>query len=185
MDLKEKTIESKNIYEGKIIKVTLDKVICPNGREAMREIVRHPGGVAVVPVDENGFVYMIRQYRIPYDEIILEVPAGKLDKGEDSYLAAARELKEETGLTAENLVFIGNFYPTVGFCDENLRMYLATGLKQGDDNPDEDEFIITEKIHIDELVEMIMENKISDGKTIAALFKAREMLNNIDKGVKK
>ena len=177
MNIKEKTIASKNIYEGKIIKVTLDTVICPNGNEAQREIVRHPGGVAVVPIDENGFVYMIEQYRIPYDEIILEVPAGKLDKGENPDIAAARELKEETGLLAENLVFMGSFYPTVGFCDENLRMYLATGLTQGEDNPDEDEFVITRKIHIDELISMIMENKISDGKTIAALFKARELLN--------
>ncbi len=176
MDLREKTIASKSIYNGKIIKVTLDTVICPGGNEAQREIVRHPGGVAVVPIDENGYVYMIEQYRIPYDEIILEVPAGKLDKGEDPDCAAARELKEETGLTAESLVFMGSFYPTVGFCDENLRMYLATGLNQGEDDPDEDEFVILRKIHIDELIEMIMDNKICDGKTIAALFKAREFL---------
>jgi len=176
MNLKEKTVESKSIYEGKIIKVTLDTVICPNGREAKREIVRHPGGVAVVPVDKNGYVYMIEQYRIPYDEIILEIPAGKLEKGEDPDLAVIRELKEETGLSAEKIQFMGSFYPTVGFCDENLRMYLATGLTEGEDNPDEDEFVITRKIHIDELIGMIMENKIRDGKTIAALFKAREIL---------
>lgn len=176
MNLKEKTIASKTIYNGKIINVTLDTVICPNGKEASREIVRHPGGVAVVPVDEKGFVYMVEQYRIPYDEIILEVPAGKLDKGENPDVAAIRELKEETGLSAENMQFMGSFYPTVGFCDENLRMYLATGLSEGEDNPDEDEFVITRKIHIDELIKMIMENKICDGKTIAALFKAREML---------
>jgi len=175
MNLKEKTVESKSIYEGKIIKVTLDTVICPNGREAKREIVRHPGGVAVVPVDKNGYVYMIEQYRIPYDEIILEIPAGKLEKGEDPDLAVIRELKEETGLSAEKIQFMGSFYPTVGFCDENLRMYLATGLTEGEDNPDEDEFVITRKIHIDELIGMLMENKIRDGKTIAALFKAREI----------
>ena len=177
MDIREKTIDSKPIYDGKIIKVTLDTVVCPNGREALREIVRHPGGVAVVPVDDNGYVYMVRQYRIPYDKILLEVPAGKLDKGENPDVAAERELREETGLSTQNLTFMGCFYPSVGFCDENLHMYLATGLSQGATDPDEDEFVDVEKIHIDTIINMIMKNEICDGKTIAAIFKARELLN--------
>lgn len=177
MDIREKTIDSKPIYDGKIIKVALDTVVCPNGRQALREIVRHPGGVAVVPVDDNGYVYMVRQYRIPYDKILLEVPAGKLDKGENPDVAAGRELREETGLSAQKLTFMGSFYPSVGFCDENLRMYLATGLTLGETDPDEDEFVDVEKIHIDALINMIMSNEICDGKTIAAIFKARELLN--------
>ncbi len=176
MDIREKTISSELIYDGAIIRVTLDKVICPNGAEGLRELVHHPGGVAVVPVDEDGFVYMVRQYRIPYDEILLEIPAGKLDKGENPDLAACRELREETGLCAEEIVFMGSFYPSVGFCDENLRMYLATGLTQGDADPDDDEFVEVEKIHIDTLADMIMDNKICDGKTIAAVLKAREYI---------
>ncbi len=176
MELREKTIDSEKIYDGAIIKLTLDTVICPNGAQAKREIVRHPGGVGVVPVDEDGYVYMVRQYRIPYDEIILEIPAGKLDKGEDIAAAAARELREETGLRAEKLQFMGEFYPSVGFCDERLRMFLATGLSQGETDLDEDEFVDLEKLHIDKLFEMIMNNEIKDGKTIAALLKARELL---------
>jgi ADP-ribose pyrophosphatase len=176
MDMREKTISSEVLYDGKIIKLHLDKVICPNGAEALREIVRHPGGVAVVAVDDDGYVYMVRQYRIPYDEIMLEVPAGKLDKGENPDVAACRELREETGLVADKIVFMGNFYPSVGFCDENLRMYIATGLNQGEADPDDDEFVEVEKIHIDTLADMIMDNKIRDGKTIASVLKAREYL---------
>ncbi|MBQ8526287.1 MAG: NUDIX hydrolase [Clostridia bacterium] len=176
MDIREKTISSEQVYDGRIIKLNVDRVICPNGREATREIVRHPGGVAVVPVDKDGYVYMVRQYRVPYDTIMLEVPAGKLDKGEEIEAAAARELREETGLTAKNMVFMGNFYPSVGFCDENLRMYLATDLSQGETDPDDDEFLNIEKLHIDRLVDMIMNNEIKDGKTIAAILKAKILL---------
>lgn len=178
MDMIEKTISSELRYDGKIIKLHLDKVVCPNGKESLREIVRHPGGVAVVAIDDEEYVYMVRQYRIPYDEIMLEVPAGKLDKGENPDVAAERELREETGLVADKIVSMGNFYPTVGFCDEDLRLYIATGLHQGDADPDDDEFVEVEKIHIDTLVDMIMDNKIRDGKTIAAIFKAREILKS-------
>ena len=173
MDYSEKIKQSSVIYEGSIIKVTEHIVTCPNGKDAHREIVHHPGGVGVVPIDDDGYVYMVKQYRIPYDKMMMEIPAGKLDKGENPDVAARRELREETGLIADNLEFIGHFYPSVGFCDEDLRMYVATGLKQGETDPDDDEFVDVEKIHIDEVVNMIMNNQISDGKTIAAILKAK------------
>ncbi len=178
MNYTEKTISTDTIYNGKIINVELGTVVLPNGRQAKREIVRHPGGVAVVAVDDDGYVYLVKQFRIPYNEVMLEVPAGKLDKGnEDIYDAARRELSEETGLVAEKLEFIGEFYPSVGYTDENLRLFIATGLKQGKKHPDEDEFVSTEKIHITELTKMIMDGTVKDGKTIAAVLKAKMILN--------
>lgn len=178
MNYTEKTISTDTVYNGKIINVELSTVVLPNGRQAKREIVRHPGGVAVVAVDDDGYVYLVKQFRIPYNEVMLEVPAGKLDKGnEDIYDAARRELSEETGLVAEKLEFIGEFYPSVGYTDENLRLFIATGLKQGKKHPDEDEFVSTEKIHITELTKMIMDGTVKDGKTIAAVLKAKMILN--------
>lgn len=178
MDIREKTLKSERIFEGKILKVDYDTVILPNGREAKREIVRHPGGVGIVVIDENGMIYMVRQYRIPYDDILLEIPAGKLDGNEDTLEAAKRELSEETGLKAENWQFVGSFYPSVGFCDENLRLYMATDLTVGAVHPDEDEFLNVVKMPFDDVVKMCVDGSIKDGKTIAAVLKAEYLLNN-------
>ena len=111
MDIREKTIKTERIFEGKILKVDYDTVLLPNGKQATREIVRHPGGVGVVAVDDSDMIYMVKQYRIPYDDILLEIPAGKLDKDENIDSAAARELSEETGLSAKEWKYIGDFYP--------------------------------------------------------------------------
>ena len=177
MEHSEKFLSEKILYEGKVINLKILDTELENGERAKREIVEHPGGVLVISIDENKDVLMVKQYRVPFGRMLLEAPAGKLDKGEDTSVAAARELREETGLIADKMVFMGNFYPTVGVCDENLRMYLATGLTQGEDDPDEDEFINVEKIHIDKLVDMIMNNEIKDGKTIAAVLKAKILLD--------
>lgn len=177
MIAREKTVLSKQIYKGRILELKVDTVELPDGSMASRELICHQGGVAVVPVDSEGFVYLVRQYRKPYDEEVLEIPAGKRDLLEEPLDGAKRELSEETGLIADEYIDLGKFYPTPGYTDEVIYLYLARGLKQGDAHPDDDEYVEQEKIHIDTLVDMIMNNQIKDGKTIAGVLKAKLLLN--------
>ena len=178
MIVPEKTVSTEPIFKGKVLEFKVDTVELPGGVLATRELVCHPGGVAVVPVDDNGYVYLVKQYRKPYEEAVTEIPAGKRDKGEDPLTGAKRELSEETGLVADNYIDLGEFYPSPGYVDEVIFLYLATGLKDGEAHPDEDEYVEREKIHIDTLCQMIMENKIKDGKTIAAVLKAKYYIDN-------
>ncbi len=175
MKLSEKSVKTQRIYDGKIIKLDVDTVTLPDGNEATREIVRHPGGVGIVAIDSDDNIYLVRQYRRPYDEILLEIPAGKLDVGENPDCAAMRELSEETGFNCVNLKFIGSFYPSVGFLDENLRMYLATELTEGEIHTDDDEFLKLEKMPFEDAVNLVMSGEIKDGKTIAAILKVKLM----------
>ena len=177
MDISEKILTTERVYEGKIINLEITSVTLPDGNPAKREIVRHPGGVGVVALDEEKNIYLVKQYRVPYDDILLEIPAGKLDRGEEPLKAAKRELLEETGLKTDDIQYMGDFYPTVGFCDEILRMFVATGLKQGDAKPDEDEFVSVVKMPFCEAVELVLNGKIKDGKTIAAILKAKILLD--------
>ncbi len=175
MKLKETTKTSETIYEGKVITLERDIAILENGAEAVREVVRHPGGVGVVAMDDEGYVYMVRQFRYPFYETTLEIPAGKLDRGgEDTKTAGIRELREETGLVADNIEYLGSFYATPGFCDEKLAIYYATGLSQGETDPDEDEFVECEKYKLDELIEMINRGEIKDAKSVIGIL----MVNN-------
>ena len=174
MKLEEIKKSSETIYEGKIITIERDIAILEDGKEAIREVVRHPGGVGVVALDDDGYVYMVRQFRYPFFETTLEIPAGKLDRGgEDTKEAGIRELREETGLTADNIEYLGTFYATPGFCDEKLSIYLATGLHQGQTAPDDDEFIECEKYKLDELVEMINRGEIRDAKSVIGILMAK------------
>lgn len=176
MNFAEKRKSSKTIYDGKILRLEKDMALLPNGCEAVREVVRHPGGVGVVALDSDGFVYMVRQFRYPLMKETLEIPAGKLDKGENPEAAGRRELAEETGLHAGKMEFLGSFYASPGFCDEEISLYLATDLKQGTAKPDDDEFVVCEKYTWDELTEMINTGAVKDAKTVIGILTAKEKL---------
>lgn len=172
MDYYEKTIERKKMYKGNIIGVDLVSVTLPNGKEASRDVVTHPGASVVIPVSENNELYMVRQFRKPIEKELLEIPAGKLDPGEDPMVCAHRELKEETGLVSDNLRHVIDIHSAPGFCDEVLHMYIATDLKEGKSCVDEDEFLSVEKVPVNKLVEMIINHEITDAKTIIGVLLA-------------
>ncbi len=169
MDMREKRIDGETIFDGKVVKVIKDKVLCPNNNEAYREIIRHNGGAAILCVTPENKVLLIRQFRYAYDEVIYEIPAGKLEKNENPYDAALRELEEETGFKAESLETLGVIYPTCGYSDEKIYLYLAKNVTKGHMNLDEDEVIETLYVTLDEAKNMILENKIKDAKTICAI----------------
>ena len=177
LDLFEKQIGSEEKYKGIIVRVRLDEAELHTGKHVRREVVEHPGGVGVLPVDETGTCTLVRQFRYPFSETLLEIPAGKLEYGEDPYEAAVRELSEETGLTADRMVDLGPCYTSPGFSTEVLHLYLALGLHQGKSHPDQDEFLNVEKLPLDELIDKVMSSEIADAKTIIAALKAGEYLN--------
>ena len=178
MDLREQMVSSQTIFEGKIVKVTLDQARLPNGRLAEREVVYHPGGVAVLALEEDGTVYLVRQFRYPIQRELLELPAGKLDHGtqEDHLLGAKRELSEETGLEASEWTYLGYTLASPGFCDEALHMYLARGLTRKGQHLDEDEFLDVVTMPFDRLVEQVMDGAITDAKTVSTTLKVKVLL---------
>ena len=176
MELFEKKVSSKQIFDGKIVKLFVDEVELPNGEIATREIVRHPGAVCVGPLTNEGEVVMVRQFRYPFEEVLLEIPAGKLEIGEDPLEAAKRELEEESGAVAGKIEYMGELYTTVAIFDERIQMYIATDLTFKDSHPDSDEFITSEKIPLSTLIDMVMRGEIKDSKTQIALFKAEKYI---------
>lgn len=175
--LSEIGISSKEIFKGHILNVFVDTVELPNGAEATREIIRHVGAVCIVPVTENGEVIVEKQFRYPINSIITEIPAGKLDgKSEDRLEAAKRELLEETGIYADEWIDMGLFYPAAAYSDEKITMFLAKGLHFGKPKLDEDEFLSVEKYPLVELVDEVMNGKITDAKTQTAILKAARIL---------
>ena len=176
MNLEEKQLSFDYKFKGKIIKLRVDEALLPNGATATREVVEHNGGICIVPLTDENEVLMVEQYRYPYSEVVLEIPAGKRDGNEEPLEGGKRELKEETGATAQNYTFLGELYPTPGYCGEIIYMYLATGLSYGETDPDEDEFLNVKKIPLETAVEMIMNGEIKDAKTQAAILKVERLL---------
>ena len=179
--LEEKKISSTPIFDGKVLHVRLDEITLPNGKSAIREYCHHNGAVCVIPITDEGEVICVRQYRYPVADVMLEIPAGKLDyKEEDPREAALRELREETGATCKNLTFMGKYYSSPAILDECIYMYMAEGLEFGKTNPDDDEFLETVRIPIDELVAKIMRGEVPDGKTQTAVMRAKYALSERD-----
>ena len=177
-NLREIPQSEETVFEGILIDVSHMQVQLPNGQTAAREIVHHKGAAAVVPVDAEGYVYMVRQHRVALDLMTLESPAGKLDYvGEDPYDCAVRELEEETGLRAESFELLTNVVTTPGFCTETIGLYLATGLSQHESHPDLDEFLFVEKMPLKEAVARVMSGEFRDAKTALGLLMAWQKLH--------
>ncbi|MGI6648395.1 MAG: NUDIX domain-containing protein [Bacillota bacterium] len=170
MNLAEKTLSSEYVYQGRMINLRVDQVELPDGKSAQREIVEHPGAVAVVALTNNRELVMVRQYRKPIDKVILEIPAGKLNHNEDPEICAQRELLEETGYQAGQLSLIARYYTTPGFSDEVMYLYLARKLIELEQSPDEDEFIEMTRVPLATAQQMVLTGEIQDAKTIIGIL---------------
>lgn len=177
LGLYERTEKVNGIYNGRVLTMHVDDVLLCNDQKANRECVDHPGGVAVIGVTDDDMVVLVRQFRYPYKETIYEIPAGKLEKGEDPFEAGKREFKEETGGVAEEYISLGEIYPSPGYTNEIIRLYAAKNITFEEQNLDNDEFLQVCQISFDELIRRIMSGEIKDAKTIAAAFKLKELMN--------
>lgn len=180
----EETVEQKVLFRGRIITLRTDKARLENGAIVGREVVEHPGGVCILPLEDNGDTYLVRQFRYPFGMVTQELPAGKLDGPEDPALAARRELSEEIGCEAGELIPLGRVLASPGFSTEVLHMYLARGLRHGKQHPDEDEFLEVERLPFSTLVEKVMAGEILDAKTVAIALKVKEFLSREAGGTK-
>ena len=177
MRLFEKTIDSEVKYEGKILTVCCDKAELENGAVVSRDVIRHSGGVGVVPVTDDGQVLFVRQFRYPFQKVLMEIPAGKLDPGEDPVTGALRELKEETGAVPDIFLPLGRIIPAPGCYGEVLHLFLAKGLHMEEQHLDPDEFLNVERIPFEEMVHRCLNGEIEDAKTVAAVLKAKVQLD--------
>jgi len=177
MKFYEKQVETETVYKGLVVNVRMDVVELQNGKKSRREVVEHPGGVCIVALTDDNKIPMVRQYRYTMEEEMLEIPAGKLEPGENPFDCAVRELSEETGYTAGKWIDLGVIYPSSGVYREKLYQYLALNLQKGEMHLDENELLSVEEIDIDELIERIMANNLSDAKSIIGIIKAKNYLS--------
>ena len=180
-NLVESKITSEDVFDGVLLHVKRDTVKLPNGHEAVREWIKHPGAASVIPLLPDGRIIMVRQYRYPVGQVTLEVPAGKFDReGEDGKACAERELAEETGYRAKKIEKLTTIATTVGFSNEYIQLFVATGLTPGQQHPDEDEFINTVKVPLKEAVKMTKDGRIIDAKTIISVLMLWQLKENLD-----
>lgn len=178
MDLTEKTVEQKYIYKGRVVTLRVDTVELPNGKAGVREVIEHQGAAAVVALTDESELVLVRQFRYPFSSALWEIPAGKLDPGETPLDCAKRELLEETGATAKEYIDLGVYYPTPAYCGEKIHLLGATGLTFTAQSLDEDEFLEVKKFPLEQVVAMIKQNEIPDGKTQAAVLKFYLLMQN-------
>lgn len=174
-----KVINEETVYKGKIYDIHKDTINLPNGKTTEREVVVHSGAAAILPIDKDGNIIFVRQYRHPAKSLVLEIPAGMLDKGEDTRDCAIRELEEEIGMKTNKLSFMIKMYLAVGYSNEEISIYLAEDLEEGTQNLDEDEFVTIEKYSLKTSIDMILKGIIVDSKTIVAIFAYKEILSRI------
>lgn len=178
MELFEKTLDSKEIFNGRILHVVLDDVELPDGKKSKREVVNHPGGVTVAALDEENNLFFVKQFRYPYKEVVLELPAGKLEKGSTPLENGKRELLEETGLEGYSYISLGQVYPSPGYTSEIIHLYACRVKSQNTQQLDEGEFLNVEKMPLDKAVEMVLNNMVPDAKTQVAVLKTAALLKS-------
>jgi len=172
MKLMEQEVSKELIFKGKILNLEKYNVRLPNGNISTREVVDNPGAVAVLPIDEEGYIYFVKQYRFPIREVLIEIPAGKFDSpNEDPLECGKRELEEETGLMAKEWIYLGYIYTTPGFSNEKIHLYAAKELHNVGSKPDDDEFVEVVKIYSDDVEKMIKTGGITDSKSICAFYR--------------
>lgn len=176
MDFYEKTISTEKIFKGNAIELSVDTVLLPNGNTATRELINHPGGVCVLPIDKDKNLYLVRQFRKPYEKMILEAPAGKRNPNEEPLICGKRELLEETGFVSEKYTNLGTLFPSPGYTNEVIYLYAAEDVEYQKQQLDEDEFLSVEKYTFDEAYNMCLNGEISDAKTLAVILKAKVLL---------
>ena len=174
--LAEQKKHSEKVFSGDLLHVFKDEAVLPDASTGRREWIQHPGACAVVPLFENGDCVLIQQFRYPAQQLFWEVPAGKIDRGEDPFTTANRELEEETGYRSKEWTYIGHFYPAIGYADEVIHVYLAEGLIPGRQNTDEDEFLSVYRVPFNEVVDMIHSGEINDAKTISSIIRVQGFL---------